>query len=160
MLYYDSAPGANQTTNAGANTENDCVFIKPGAARSVWLTAVFSEGKSIQQTSITGISFRVKSWTTTASSGGTGLTPTPSDEGYAAAAHTEGWASGAVTPGTGGPNLRASFGCSIAGPGVPWMSRQIDEAPSLQAGENRSIDIFNITGGTALPFELSWKTAE
>jgi hypothetical protein len=160
MLYYDSAPGATQTTNAAANTPNDCAFIKPGALRSVWLTAVFSEGRSVQQTSITGISFRIESWTTTSSSAGTALTPTPSDEGYAAANHTEGWAVGAVTSGTGGPTLRGSFGCSIAGPGVPWMSRQIDEAPMLQAGENRSIDIFDVTGGTSLPFELSWKTAE
>jgi hypothetical protein len=40
------------------------------------------------------------------------------------------------------------------------MSRQIDEAPMLQAGETRSIDIFNVSGGVSLPFELSWKTAE
>ena len=160
MLYYDSAPGATQTTNATPNTPNDCVFITPGTARAVWLTAVFSEGRSALQTSITGISFRIEAWTTTASSGGTALTPRPSDEGYQAASHTEGWAAGAVVSGTGGPNLRGSFGCSIAGPGVPWMSRQIDEAPMLQAAETRSIDIFNVTGGTSLPFELSWKTAE
>jgi hypothetical protein len=162
MLYYTSAPGATQTTNIAANTPNDCVFIKPGTTRPVWLTAVFSEGRSALQTSITGISFRIETWTTTSSSGGTALTPQPDDEGYQAASHTEGWAAGTVTSGTGGPNLRGSFGCSIAGPGVPWMGKEASKEDSvmLQAGENRSIDLFNVTGGTALPFELSWKTAE
>jgi len=163
MLYYTSAPGATQSTNASANTANDCVYMKPGSNRALWLTIVFSEGRSVQQTSITGISFRIETWTTTASSGGTttGLM-TPDDEGYQAAAHTEGWAAGTVTSGTGGPNLRGSFGCSIAGPGVPWMGKEPSKEDSimLQAGENKSIDIFNVSGGSSLPFELSWKTAE
>jgi len=161
MMYYGEAPGATQTTNATPNTANDCYFIKPGASRCVWLAAVYVIGKGAGLTQITGIVFRGITWTTTASSGGTALTPDPDDEGYQAAVHTSGWAAGAVTSGTGGPNNRFTFGCGVASPGQ-WIppSGLIDEMPMLQGGENRSIDIQNITGGVSLNFEMSLKTRE
>src|SRR4029077_19771227 len=91
-LFYTDVPGATQTTNAAANTANDCFFIKPGATRTVWIKAIYPEGRGATLTAISGISYRLEKWTATASSGGTAITPSPNDTGYQAAKHTAGFA--------------------------------------------------------------------
>src|ERR1700735_1531809 len=105
MLFYTSVPGATQTTNAPPNTANDCFFIAVGATRTCWLNAIYPQGYMATQTSISGIVYRLEKWTSTASSGGTAITPTPDDPGYQASKHTAGYSASAVTPGTGGPTL-------------------------------------------------------
>lgn len=159
MLYYTDVPGATQTTNAAAGTANDCFFLKPGTSRALWLTGVFPEGRGALLSTISGISYRVEKWTTTASSGGTAITPTPVDPGYQAAQHTAGYSAGTVTSGTGGPTLLASFGSGATSPGN-WMWSDINQSPCLQAGDNKSFDIFNVSGAASLVFELFTSTAE
>jgi len=153
-LYYGDVPGALQTTNGSANTTNDCFFIKPGSARTVWLVALNFIGRGAGLTAITGLAYRVEQWTTTASAGGTGITPAPLDPGYQAAKHTCGYSASAVTPGTGGPLLKLAVGSSATGP-LPWVAPNQDQAPSAEAGANQSIDVFNISGGLSLNFEMS-----
>lgn len=159
MLYYTDVPGAIQTTNASVNTANDCFFVKPGALRSVWVNAIYPEGRGALLTSISGISYRLEKWTTTASSGGTAITPTPNDPGYQAAQHTAGFSASAVTSGTGGPTLMLSVGSGATSPGN-WFSPTIDMAYPLQAGENKSLDIFNVSGAASQTFEVSVGTVE
>lgn len=158
-LFYTDVPGAIQTTNATPNTANDCTFIVPGALRTCWLKSIYPTGRGASLTSISGISYRLEKWFTTASSGGTSITPSPDDPGYQAAKHTAGFAAGAVTSGTGGPTLMLSIGSGTTSPGN-WIAPSLDEAYVLQAGATQSLDIFNVAGAASLNFELSWGVAE
>jgi hypothetical protein len=157
-LFYSDVPGATQTTNAAANTPNDCFFIKPGT-RTVWLKGVFPEGRGATLTSISGISYRIEKWFTTAASGGSAIVPSPNDDGYQAAKHTAGFSAAAVVSGTGGPTLMASFGSGTTSPGN-WIAPTLDEAYSLEGGVNKSLDVFNVSGATSLVFEMFTSTVE
>lgn len=160
-LFYSNVPGATQTTNATPNTANDCFFVKPGATRTMWLNGIYPSGRGAGLTSVSGISYRLEKWFTTASSGGTGITPSPKDPGYQAAKHTAGYAAGTVTSGTGGPTLMLSIGSGTTTPGnwlVPLGA--LDQAYSLEAAANMSLDIFCVSGSASLVFELSTDTIE
>lgn len=163
MLYYTDVPGATITTNAAINTANDCTFIKSGSARTCWLNAIYPQGRGALLTSISGISYRLEKWTTTASSGGSAITPSPDDPGFQAAKHTAGFSATTVTSGTGGPTLMISIGSGTTSPGN-WLAADSNGPNSmgysLEAGANQSLDIFNIASATALTFEISWGVAE
>lgn len=158
-LFYTVVPGATQTSNATPSTANDCFFIAPGATRTVWLNAIYPEGRGATLTSISGITYRLEKWTSTASAGGSAITPTPNDPGYQAAKHTAGFSASTVTPGTGGPTLCLSIGSGSTSPGN-WIAPTLDQGYSLQAAATQSLDIFNVTGAVSLPFELSVGTVE
>jgi hypothetical protein len=159
MLYYTDVPGATQTTNAVVNTANDCFFVAPGATRTCWLNAIYPEGRGALLTSISGISYRLEKWTSTASSGGSAITPSPNDPGYQAAKHTAGFSAATVTSGTGGPTLMLSIGSGATSPGN-WVAPSIDMAYSLQAAATQSLDIFNVSGAVSQVFEVSVGVAE
>jgi hypothetical protein len=155
MFFYGVAPGANQTTNATPNTENDGFFIAPGAQK-VYLTYATAFGKAAQLTSLSGIVNRIKVWTSTASSGGTPITPQALDQGNTVAATaTAGFATGAVTPGTGGPSLKSAIGCSVSNPGFFDSQGNLDKAVAIPGGATKSIDLFNASGTASLNFELA-----
>jgi hypothetical protein len=158
-LFYTDVPGATQTTNAAPNTPNDCFFIAPGATRTVWLNAIYPTGRGATLTSISGISYRLEKWTTTASSGGTAITPSPNDPGYQAAKHAAGFSAATVTSGTGGPTLMLSIGSGTTSPGN-WIAPTPDQGYSLQAAATQSLDIFNVAGAASLVFEMSVGTWE
>ena len=157
-LFYGLVTGAIQTSNATPLTANDCFFITPGV-RNVWLKHILPEGRGASLTSISGITYRVEKWTTTASSGGTALTPAPLDTGYAAAKETAGWAVATVTSGTGGPLLMLSVGSGSTSPGN-WIAPTLDEAPMVLGSATNSLDIFNASGVASASFELSLMTVE
>ena len=159
-MFYGVVPGVNFTTNAVANTENDVLFIKPGASRAVNLTAVALQGKGTNLTSLSGIINRIKKWTATSSSGGTGITPSPRDPGYQAAKATAGQASGGVVSGTGGPVLQLVVGCSGSGPGSWSYLNNPDVAVTLEGGANQSIDLFSSSGATSMAYEASVDISE
>ena len=157
--FYTDVPGATQTTNATPGTANDCFFIAPGATTRVWIKSIYPEGRGALLTSISGISYRLEKWFTTASSGGTSITPSPNDPGYRAAKHTAGYAAGAVTSGTGGPTLMLSIGSGTTSPGN-WIAPTLDEGYVLDAAATQSLDIFSVAGAASLSFELSVGTVE
>lgn len=156
--YYTVSPGATQTTNAVAGTENDCFFIKPGATRSLLLIALYFHGKGALLTSISAITYRLKQWTTTSSSGGTALTPAVKGP-FLAATATAGFAAGAVTSGTGGPTLKGAWGSGSTSP-FPWISINLDQSFEVDAAANNSLDIFSSSLATSLNFELMADIAE
>lgn len=156
--YYTVSPGATQTTNATPTTENDSFFIRPGATRSLFLTALYFHGKGAALTSISAITYRLKQWTTTASSGGTGLTPAVKGP-FLAAVATAGFAVGAVTSGTGGPTVKGSWGSGSTSPS-PWIAPHIDQAYEVDAAANQSLDVFASSGAASLNYELSADIAE
>lgn len=157
-LYYNILSGATTTTNAAANTANDFFFVKPGT-RTVWLCRVNLQGRSVSATTLSGLSIRIEKWITTASTG-SAVTPTPDDPGYQASKCTAGLSATTVTSGTGGPTLLKSFGCSKTGPGG-WIGLPtLDDCPSLEGSATQSIDGFNVTGDSSLPFEADFQVAE
>lgn len=156
--YYNVAFGATQTTNITPGTENDCFFIKPGATRSLLLTALYFMGKGALLTSISGIIYRLKQFTTTSSSGGTALTPSVKGP-FLAATATAGAAAATVTSGTGGPTLKGAWGSGSTSP-FPWMSKNLDEAYEVDAAANNSLDIFNSSLAPSLNFEMDADIAE
>ena len=158
-LFYTCVPGAIQTTNATPLTANDCFFVSPGATRTVWVNAIYPTGRGALLTSISGISYRLEKWTTTKSSGGTAITPSPKDPGYQASLHTSAFAVGALTSGTGGPTLMLSIGSGATSPGN-WIAPTLDQAYSLAAAANQSLDIFSASGAASQNFELSVDTVE
>jgi hypothetical protein len=159
-MFYTAVPGATQTTNAVANTANDCMFFVPGATRTMWIDKIYPEGRGALLTSISGITYRLEEWFTTASSGGTAFTKgnggnlEQNDPGFQNPTLTGGFATGAVTSGTGGPSLKLSIGSGTTSPGN-WIAPNLDQAYSLAAAATQSLDIFNVSGGLSLNFELS-----
>jgi hypothetical protein len=152
-MVYSTVPGATQTSNATPGTANDCFFISPGT-RNAALFAINVQGRGAGLTAISGLSFRVENWTSTASSAGTAITPRPADPGMQAAKAAAGYAAATVTSGTGGPNLLLSIGCGAAGPGG-WVAPNPDAMFVLEGAATKSLDIFNASGTASLNFELS-----
>lgn len=159
MLVYKLVPAAVITTNATPTTENDFAFTKPGATRNVVLRSIQLIGRAPGLAAISGIVVRIKKWTTTSSSGGTAITPAPTDSGYQAAKSTAGFAAATVTSGTGGPTVLGTIGCGAGGPGG-WTAQDQDSGYTLEANDNKSIDLFNIAGTASLNFEFEAQSAE
>lgn len=158
-MIYGVVPGALQTSNATPNTENDCLFVKSGATRNVFIQSVLVVGRAAALTAISGIALRLKKWTTTSSSAGTAITPSPRDPGMQAAKATAAYAVATVTSGTGGPTLQQAFGCGAAGPGG-WVAPNADSVITLEAAATMSADLFNASGTASLNFEASLEIGE
>lgn len=153
-LFYSDVPGATQSTNATPGTANDCFFVAAGTGRATWINAIYPTGRGATLTAISGITYRLEKWTTTASSGGTAVTPSPNDPGYQAAKHTCGYSASTVTSGTGGPTLLLSIGSGTTSPGN-WIAPTPDQGYNVQSAATQSLDIFNVSGAASLTFELS-----
>ena len=166
MPFVYSATSIQQgvmTTSGTPNTEIDHTFHKPGSARACAIQGLYVQGKGAGLTALSGIIFRLKKWTTTASSGGTSVTPTPHDEGMQACKATCGFGTSggtaAVTSGTGGPTYLGAIGCGAAGPGG-WVAPNPDSVKLLEAGGNKSIDLFSASGTASLSWEATIEHVE
>lgn len=153
----------NYATSGTGNTEIDFAFIKPGATRAFSLIALRVQGKGAGLTALSGIAFRLKQWTSTSSSGGTGSTPQPVDNRAPAAVTTAGFGTAggiaAVTSGTGGPNLVGGCGCGASGPGG-WVAPNPDGAITLDGGATKSTDVFSSSGTISMNFEAQAEIQE
>lgn len=149
MIYSCSlATAGNLTTNGSANTETDAWFLKAGV-RNAALQAMYVVGKGAGLTAISGISFRIIKFTT-ASTAGTGMTPTPKDAGMQAAKATS-----ASRPTAGSTRVnRIVFGCGAAGPGG-WVAPNPDSLEVLEGGGALSIDCMDVSGTVSLNYEFS-----
>jgi hypothetical protein len=142
------------TTSATPLTEVDSMFLKPGARN---LSAVLLQvlGRAAGATTLSGLAYRLKKWTTTPSSSGTAITPAPHDPGAQAATATAAAASGGVTSGTGGPIICAVAGSGVGGPGG-WAARDADSAIVLQGSSTTSsLDLFVASGSASLSYEAA-----
>ena len=161
-LVYNIAPGAIQTTNATPLTTQDCLFFAAGAVtptRNVGLLSFWPGGRGAGLSLTSGISYRLEKWTTTAASGGTGITPAPSDIGFQAAKHTSGYAVATVTSGTGGPTLLLSILSGATGP-TAYVAPNPAAMHILQGWSGQSIDVFCVSGTASLSFEEALQTVE
>jgi hypothetical protein len=145
-------------THATPGTEVDALFIKPGTRNiAVQLLQVLGRGAGL--TALSGISFRLKRYPTTAASGGTAITPAPKDSGAQSAKATSGAASAGVTVGTGTAVFVGFCGCGAAGPGG-WAARDGDSAGVVEGSANQSIDLFPASGTASLNYEAAVEFAE
>lgn len=148
-------------TSGTANTEIDAFFIKPGT-RNIGIQALYVGGKGAGLTAISGIAYRLKKWTTTASSAGTAAVPAPRDIGMQAAkatAATGATAQGAVTSGTGGPTFLLGIVSGAAGPGG-WVAPNADSLPTLEGSAAQSIDLFSASGTASLFYDFTIEHVE
>jgi hypothetical protein len=145
-------------TSASAGTEIDALFVKPGA-RNVMARLLQVLGRGAGLTALSGIAFHLKRWTSTASSGGTAITPEPHDPGAQAATASAGGASAGVTSGTGGPVFVGMAGCGAAGPGG-WAAQDADSANVVQGAATQTLDVFVESGTASLNYECALDHAE
>jgi hypothetical protein len=134
----------------------DYAFLKPGSSRTLALIACRVQGKGGGLTALSGIVIRIKQWTSTASSGGTATTPSPKNNlapaCVATAAFGAGGGTGAVTSGTGGPNIVGIASMGASGPGG-WVATNPDDVPLLDGNTTKSIDFFSASPTASLNFE-------
>lgn len=166
---YAVDPAGTIATSATPNTENDCLFVKPGT-RNLAIQALYIHGKGAGLTALSGITTRLKKWGTTASATGTGTALTTGLTGTvqqrdpgAQNAKTTGAFSLAAAPGltagTGGPGVLLTIGCGAAGPGG-WVAPNVDSTHVLEGSANQSIDLFNSSGTASLNFSASLEVVE
>lgn len=156
MIYgFTPATGGNLTTNATPSTATETAFLKPGATRTLYLLSLYVMGKAAAKTTISGLAFRVKKWTT-ASTAGTGMTPQPRDPGFQAATAT---AASRPTAGSGGGTPILVFGCGAGGPGG-WVAPNQDAWVTMAAANAGSIAIDDVCGEASQVFEFSGEMAE
>lgn len=148
----------NFATSGSANTDVDQVFIKPGT-RTIGILSLWAGGKASGATTLAGIAYRLKKWTTTASSAGTAIVPTPKDPGAQACKATAGGASAGVTSGTGGPTLLGGCVGGVGG-GASWVAPNEDSCPKLEGSATQSIDLFSASAATGLNFEAKIEHTE
>lgn len=150
------------STSATPVTEIDFASFKAGAGRTCAIYAMRGQGRGAALTSLSGIEINVKLWTT-ASTGGTALTPSPNDPQAPAAATVPRIGTGggvnAVTPGSGGGLYRGGFGFGGSGPGG-WVAQTPDASLILQAGYAGSFDFYSISGTASMLFSQWWEHQE
>ena len=158
-IHPKQVPLENMATSGTPNTEIDAAFVKPGASRPVQVTALRVQGKGAGLTALSGISIRLKQWTTTSSTavGATAVTPQPKNNLAPACVATAGiasTASGAVTSGTGGPQVVGMASMGASGPGG-LVAINPDDVPLLDGNANKSMDLFSSSPTASLSYEFA-----
>ena len=144
------------TTSGSANTELPNLAIRQ-ATRGVWITSFLAGGRGSALTTISGIEFRARRWTT-AGSGGTSVTPQPRSIGTTAST-TAVSSESAITAGTVSGAYQCGFTCGAAGPGG-WTARDLDYAIQIEAGSSDEIDLNSISTTTSLNITVTAEIQE
>lgn len=154
MAYNGSLATAGVlTTSATPNTETEAFFLKAGV-RNAALTSVRVGGRAAAATTISGIEYRMIKWGT-ASTAGTGITPTPADPGMQAAKAT---AASAPTAGTTRTN-HVIFFSGKAGPGG-WNAETPDAKMLLEGSSALSIDMLAASSEASLTYGFNFSFEE
>lgn len=124
------AANASYATHATPSTEDPTLALRQ-ATRGVDVTGAYCNGRANAATTISGISYMARRWTTVGT-GGTAVTPAPRRVGTTAATGAVDKAS-AITQGTVSGAIQFSMGCGKAGPGG-WVARDADSTCHLEAG--------------------------
>lgn len=169
-IVYAVDPAVSFVTSATPNTEIDCLFVKSGTRNANW-QAFYVHGKAAALAAITGITFRLKRYGTTASVTGTGVALTnalltgtiqPRDVGAQLAKSTGAYnnlGTVAITAGTGGPATLVTVGCGAAGPGG-WTAPNPDSMHLLEGSAAQSLDLFHSSGTASMVCAVSAEVVE
>lgn len=153
---YGVAPAALLATHATPNTENPNLVFRQ-ATRGVDILSFYVCGRGGGLTSISGIAFRTRRWTTVGT-GGTAITPAPRRIGTTAATGVVD-SETAITPGTVSGAYQLTFGCGAAGPGG-WAAVNPDAAIHLEANGADELSANSISATASLNLEISSEIAE
>jgi len=149
------------STSATPNTEIDAHSSKAGA-RNASIYSLRGQGRGAGLTALSGIELNIKLWTT-ASTGGTTLTPSPNDKAAPAATMVPRIGTGggvnAVTPGTGGGTYRGGIGFGASGPGG-WVAANPDAVLTLPGSDAGSLDLYSVGGTASLLYSFIQEHAE
>ncbi len=155
MPFYTSSlatPGVS-TCSGTPNTEVGVISLKTASqGRNIYFQSVYVIGAATALTTISGIRFRVIS-VTTASTAGTGTTPTSKDVTANETATAVG-VTGQTISATGRKNHQI-FGCGAAGPGgyvAPNPGSLVVITPNATAP---SVDLLSVSATASLTFEFS-----
>ena len=151
-----TTPATNYTTHATPGTEDPTVVLRQ-AVRGFDLQAIYVNGRESAATTITGISYIVRRWTTVGP-GGTAITPAPRRVGTTASTTAADKVS-AITAGTVTGGFQLSFGCGKAGPGG-WVARDADSAIHVEGTSADELDINSLCGEASIKHYLSCEIAE
>jgi hypothetical protein len=159
----DAGPATPYTTHATPNTEDPTIVLRnPATTRGFSLQAIFVLGRAAAATTISGIGYRVRRWTTVGS-GGTTVTPAPrqlSGAGAATAAvNTANDKATAITAGTVSGAYQVGFGCGKAGPGG-WVARDQDSVITVEGNSGDELDINSVAGEASLLHAVSCEFSE
>jgi hypothetical protein len=152
----DGAPATPYACHATPNTEDPTLVIRQ-VTRGVDVQAIYVHGRGAALTSITGIGYRVRRWTTVGS-GGTAVTPSPRRIGTTAATTAADKVT-AITAGTVSGAYQLGFGCGAAGPGG-WVARDSDSCLHLEAGSSDEFDINSVSGVASMLHHVSAEIVE
>lgn len=152
----EGAPATPYQTHGTPNTEDPTVVLRQ-TTRNCDLQAIWVLGRGAALTSITGIGYRVRRWTTVGS-GGTSVTPAPRRIGTAASTVCVDKVT-AITAGTVSGAYQLSFGCGAAGPGG-WVAPNPDSMITLEAGSSDEVDINSVCGVATLNHHVSCEIVE
>lgn len=155
MFVYGVSSGTALTSSGTPNTEVEDWFVKAGTGRSVGIQQILPHGKGAAVAAISGLSLRLKKWTT-ASTAGTAVTPQPADPGAQAAKHTT-----AVSPtaGSGGGLYHLEIGCGAGSPGG-WAAPNQDSLKVLESAFAGSFDVVSAAGTASMVHAVALETVE
>lgn len=145
------AANASYATQATPSTEDPTLQLKQ-TTRGVDCTAAYCNGRANAATTITGISYIARRWTTVGS-GGTAVVPNPRRIGTTASTVCADKAT-ALTQGTVSGAIQLSMGCGKAGPGG-WVARDADSCVHLEAGSADEL-VFNSLAAEASLSHYIW----
>lgn len=152
----ETSPATPYASHATPNTEDPTIVLRQ-TTRNCDITSVTAGGRAAAATTISGIGFKFRRWTTVGT-GGTTVTPAPRRIGTTASTVVVDKAS-AITAGTVSGAYQGGFTCGKAGPGG-WVARNADYAICLEAGSADEIDINSVAGEASLLFSLGCEIEE
>lgn len=152
----EGAPATPYASSATPNTEDPTLVLRQ-AVRGFDVQALNLHGRGAALTTITGIGFRVRRWTT-AGTGGTAITPAPRRIGTTASTTAADKVT-AITPGTVSGAYQGSWGCGATGPGG-FMARDEDSKIHVEGGGADELDINSVSGVASMLHHVSAEIAE
>lgn len=156
VYHVEQAPATPYASHATPNTEDPTLVLRQ-TTRNCDVNAIFCLGRAAAATTISGIGYKVRRWTTVGT-GGTTVTPAPRRIGTTASTVCVDKAS-AITAGTVSGAYVLGFGCGKAGPGG-WVARDSDSALNLEAGSADEFDINSVAGEASLLHSVGCEIAE
>lgn len=158
-LYTSSLATAGTVTGNAANTESPGTWSLKTASqgRNIYLERMDVIGRASALTTISGMAFRILSFTT-ASTAGTAFTPTSVDVTANETATAVG-ASGQTVSVTG-RKQHAIFGCGVAGPGAYVPSKPEARVVITPNATAPSIDAVHVSTTASLTYEWSMQHSE
>jgi len=158
-VYTSSLATPGPTTGNAANTESPGTWSLKTASqgRNLYLERMDVVGRASALTTISGMAFRIATFTT-ASSGGTAFTPTSAD--VTANETATGVGASGQTVSVTGRKQHAIFGCGAAGPGgyvAAAPDKRVVITPNATAP---SIDAVHVSTTAGLTYEWSFQHSE